>query len=137
MIREYMAESAVSADKKLYSIGSGFIISADGRIVTANHVVAPIIGDIMVETIKMGTISQNKAIILSQDKQADVAILKIDGVGYPKVEMIDPVKLPIGEAIGFAGYPLLYPFPMVNKGVISAKANMPLLKGLDARNLII
>jgi S1-C subfamily serine protease len=135
-IREHMAESVVS-DQKVYSVGSGFFVSTDGKIVTANHVVAPITGKIVVESRHSGKTTQHEATILAQDDQADVAILKIKGKGYPKVDMIDPVKLPVGESIGFAGYPLGSPFPMVNKGIVSAKANMPLRQGLDARNLLV
>lgn len=136
-IREHMAESVVSADNKVYSVGSGFFISTDGRIVTANHVVAPITEKIMIESRHTGRVTQHEAVILSQDDQADVALLKIDGKAYPKVEMVDPVTLLLGEGVGFAGYPLLSAFPMVNKGIISAKVNMPLKDGLNARNLLV
>ena len=131
-IRGLMAEAVVSADKKTYLVGSGFFISTDGRIVTANHVVAPITGDIVIETKYTGKPTQHKAAILAQDKHADVAILKIDGNGYPKVDMVDPLNVAVGESIGFAGYPRGFAFPMVNKGIISAKASMPLKQGLDA-----
>jgi S1-C subfamily serine protease len=136
-IREHMAESVISADNKVYSVGSGFFISTDGRIITANHVVAPISGKIVIESRHTGKVTQHEAVILGQDDQADVALLKIEGKGYPKVEMLDPVTLPLGESIGFAGYPLNSPFPMVNKGIISAKVNMPLKDGLKARNLLV
>lgn len=136
-IREHMAESVKSADNRLYSVGSGFLISNDGRIVSANHVVAPITGKVLIESRHTGRVTQHEAIILGQDDQADVALLKIEGEGYPKVEMLDPVSLPLGESIGFAGYPLLSPLPMVNKGIISAKVDMPLKEGLKARHLIV
>jgi S1-C subfamily serine protease len=132
-----MAESVVSADKKIYSVGSGFFISTDGRIVTANHVIAPVTEDIIIETRYTGQVVKHKAVILAQDKHADVAILKIDGEGHPKADIVDPVKVPVGEGIGFAGYPRRIPFPMVNKGIISAKVNMTLMQGSDARYWIV
>ena len=48
-IEKHMATSLVSSDSKVYSVGSGFFASSDGKVVTAYHVVAPITGDIIVK----------------------------------------------------------------------------------------
>ena len=89
-VQEHMAESVVSADGKVFSVGSGFFISSDGRILTAYHVVAPITGDITVESRHTGNISQHKATILQHDKQADVALLKTEG---KLPEFVDKLEL--------------------------------------------
>jgi len=133
-IREYAIESAVSPDKKRYVFGSGFFVSVNGTIVTANHVVAPITGDITVETKYAGNLVRRKAVLVAQDRSSDVAILKIDGQGWPKVDMIDSASLPVGESIGFVGYPRGLSFPVVSKGIVSARVNMSLKEGLDACN---
>ncbi len=130
------AESTVTADKT-YSVGSGFFISTEGRIVTANHVIAPVVGELMVETWYTGRITRHRAIVLFQDPNADVAVLQIDGTGYPAVSLADPARPAVGEAVGFAGYPTSLMFPVIGKGVIAAKANMSLHQGLQPRNWVV
>jgi hypothetical protein len=130
------AESTVTADKT-YSVGSGFFISTEGRIVTANHVVAPVVGELMVETRYTGRITRHRATVLFQDPNADVAVLQIDGTGYPAVDLANPASPPVGEAVGFAGYPTSLMFPIISKGIIAAKANMSLHQELQARNWVV
>lgn len=131
------AESVTSAEGKVYSVGSGFYVTADGQIATAHHVIAPVVGKLIVESNHTGQVTTHLATIIAQDRDADIALIKVEGNGYPHVLLHDPLQLPIGEDVGFAGYPLLSPFTMVNRGVISAKANMPVLKDHQARNLLV
>jgi hypothetical protein len=130
------AESIVTADKT-YSVGSGFFISTEGRIVTANHVIAPVVGELMVETRYTGRITRHRAIVIFQDPNADVAVLQIDGTGYPAVDLANPARPAVGQAVGLAGYPTSLMFPVISKGIIAAKANMSLHKGLQARNWVV
>ena len=142
-IRDLMGEYIVIADKKILSSGSGFIASEDGKIITANHVVAPIIGDIIVITHLGDNIVQHKAKILAIDSNSDIAVLKIEGGKYPYLELLDPVDLSLGEEVGFIGYPqfvdfpIEIPVPFVSKCVLSSKVDAPIHKGLQPRHLLV
>ena len=136
-VKEYMAESVVNDKNQVYSVGTGFIISIDGLIATAYHVVAPITKEIIVEHIINNQLKQYIGTIVNYEKHADVALIKIDVNNLPFVNLFDPINLSVEREIGFIGFPLLSPFSMVNKGIISAKADMPLLKNLENRHILI
>lgn len=136
-VKEYMAESVVNDKQQVYSVGTGFFISKDGLIATAYHVVAPITKEIIVEHLVNNQLKQYVGTIVNYEKHADVAIIKVDADNLPFVNLLDPLNLPLGKEIGFIGFPLLSPFSMVNKGIISAKADMPLLKNLENRHILI
>ena len=83
------------------SLGSGFIISSDGYILSNAHVVA----DADEVTVKLTDKREFKAKVIGSDRRTDVALLKIDATGLPKVTPGDPAKLKVGEwvvAIGAA-----------------------------------
>lgn len=129
-----MGEYIITSEKKVFSTGSGFIISEDGKIVTANHVVAPATGDIIIITIFGGKQVEHKAKLLTIDRDTDVAILQIEGKRFPHVELLNPRAMKIGEEVGFAGFPLNMPFPLVSKSVLSAKVDAPIYEGLPPRH---
>lgn len=68
------------------SLGSGFIISPDGYILTNAHVVAR--GDEI--TVKLNDKREYKARLIGADGRTDVALLKIDAHNLPAVELGNP-----------------------------------------------
>ncbi len=98
------------------SLGSGFIISADGYILTNAHVV-----DSADEiTVKLTDKREFKAKVIGADKRTDVALIKIEASGLPAVRMGDPVKLKVGEWVVAIGSPFGFE-STVTAGIVSAK----------------
>ena len=104
------------ADYKTQSLGSGFIISADGYILTNAHVVNE--ADEVI--VKLYDKREFKAKIIGFDKRTDVALVKIDATGLPKVTVGDPNKLKVGEWVAAIGSPFGLENTMT-AGIVSAK----------------
>ena len=103
-------------DFEQQSVGSGFILSADGYVLTNAHVV----DDASEVTVKLTDKREFKAKVIGLDKRTDVAVLKIDAAGLPKVTIGDPEKLRVGEWVAAIGKP----FGLENTitaGIVSAK----------------
>ncbi len=103
-------------DYKSQSLGSGFIISNDGYILTNAHVVNG--ADEVI--VKLSDKREFKAKIVGTDKRTDVALIKIDATGLPKANIGDPNKLKVGEWVAAIGAP----FGLENSmtaGIVSAK----------------
>jgi S1-C subfamily serine protease len=103
-VKEYMAESFVNDKNQVYSVGTGFIISSDGLIATAYHVVAPITKEIIVEHAINNQLKQYIGTLVNYDKHADIALIKVDANDLPFVNLFDPIDLPVGKEIGFIGF---------------------------------
>lgn len=101
---------------KSQSLGSGFIISSDGYILTNAHVVAE--ADEVI--VKLSDKREFKAKIIGADKRTDVALVKIDATGLPKVTTGDPEKLKVGEWVAAIGSPFGLENTMT-AGIVSAK----------------
>lgn len=101
---------------KSQSLGSGFIISSDGYILTNAHVVAE--ADEVI--VKLSDKREFKAKIIGADKRTDVALVKIDATGLPKVTAGDPNKLKVGEWVAAIGSPFGLENTMT-AGIVSAK----------------
>ena len=101
---------------KSNSLGSGFIISADGYILTNAHVVNE--ADEVI--VKLSDKREFKAKIIGADRRTDVALLKIDASGLPKVTLGDPGKLRVGEWVAAIGSPFGLENTMT-AGIVSAK----------------
>ena len=71
------------------SLGSGFIVSAEGHILTNAHVVAGA-DEVLV---RLTDKREFKAKVLGTDKRTDIALIKIDATGLPVVKLGDPNKL--------------------------------------------
>jgi serine protease Do len=98
------------------SLGSGFIISADGYLLTNAHVV-----DAADEiTVKLTDKRELKAKVIGADKRTDIALLKIDAAGLPVVRLGDPSKLKVGEWVIAIGSPFGFE-NSVTAGIVSAK----------------
>lgn len=99
------------------SLGSGFIISPDGYILTNAHV----IDGANVVTVKLTDKREYRAKVIGSDKQSDVAVLKIDAKNLPIVKIGNPDQSKVGQWVVAIGSP--YGFDnTVTSGIISAKA---------------
>jgi serine protease Do len=99
------------------SLGSGFIISKDGYILTNEHVVDG--ADEI--TVKLTDKREFKAKVVGSDKRTDIALLKIEPAGaLPAVKMGDPGKLKVGEWVVAIGSPFGFE-NTVTAGIVSGK----------------
>ena len=102
--------------------GSGFIASADGYVITNNHVIE---GAENVEVI-LNSGESFDGEVLGSDPQTDVAVVKINAKGLVPAEMGDSDRLRVGQFVLAVGNALALPGgPTVSLGVISAK-NRPM-----------
>jgi serine protease Do len=98
-------------------VGSGFITSADGYIMTNAHVVDGASDVYVMLTDKR----EFKAKIIGADKRTDVALLKIEGSNLPRLTMGDSDKIRAGEWVLAIGSPFGLD-NTVTAGIVSAKA---------------
>ncbi len=100
---------------------SGFIISADGYILTNNHVVEE------ADRLKVTLLDKREfaAQVVGRDPDTDIAVIKIDGSGLRTVSFGNSDSLRIGEWVLAVGNPLEFAFT-VTAGIVSAKG-----RGLD------
>jgi len=97
-------------------VGSGFILTADGYVMTNAHVVDGAEDVIVTLTDKR----ELKARIIGADKRSDVAVVKIDATGLPFVKIGDVNKLKVGEWVMAIGSPFGLD-NTVTAGIVSAK----------------
>ena len=109
-----------NSSQKVQGLGSGYIISPDGFIVTNDHVA----GNATEITITMTDGSHHEAKIIGSDPVSDICLLKIDGDNLPYVELGNSNDIIIGEWVIALGNPFglfeLNDKPTVTVGVISA-----------------
>jgi len=103
-------------EQESQSLGSGFIISADGYILTNAHVVDH--ADKV--TVRLTDKREFSAKVIGADKRTDVALLKIEAKGLPKINVGDPNKLRVGEWVLAIGSPFGFD-SSVTAGIVSAK----------------
>ena len=89
------------------SLGSGFIISPDGYIVTNNHLIQGLTGTGTVDTVTVTTTNGKEypARIVGRDDTSDLALLKIDGHNLPFVQWGDSTKARVGDWVIAIGDP--------------------------------
>jgi serine protease Do len=104
------------APKEARSLGSGFIISADGYVLTNHHVVKDA-SEIMV---KLNDRRELVAKLIGSDARTDVALLKIEARDLPIVTIGAPDKLQVGEWVLAIGSPFGFD-QSVTAGIVSAK----------------
>ena len=96
--------------------GSGFVISADGYILTNAHVV-----DAADEvTVRLTDKREFKAKVIGIDRRTDVALIKIEAAGLPRVVIGNPNLLKVGEWVAAIGSPFGFE-NSVTAGIVSAK----------------
>src|SRR6266571_1139095 len=98
------------------SLGSGFIISADGYILTNAHVVEG--ADEI--NVRFTDKRELKAKVIGADRRSDIAVIKVDAGGLPAVRFGDPAKLKVGEWVLAIGSPFGFE-NTVTAGIVSAK----------------
>ncbi|MFC7377048.1 Do family serine endopeptidase [Brevundimonas sp. GCM10030266] len=81
--------------------GSGFFITADGYIVTNNHVVA----DAVEITVKLADARELTARVVGRDESTDLAVLKVDGSDFPYVEFEETAQPRVGDWVVAVGNP--------------------------------
>jgi serine protease Do len=100
-----------------HGIGSGFIISSDGYVLTNAHVVA----DASEVTVKLTDRREFVAKVIGVDKRSDVALIKIAASGLPTVRFGDSSRLRPGQWVVAIGSPFGFA-NSVTAGVVSATA---------------
>jgi serine protease Do len=98
------------------SLGSGFILWADGYILTNRHVVR----DAQEVIVRLSDRRQFPAKLVGTDERSDLALLKIEATGLPAVKTGDVSKLRVGEWVLAIGSPFGFDYS-VTAGIVSAK----------------
>ncbi|MDX1803117.1 MAG: DegQ family serine endoprotease [Alcanivorax sp.] len=108
-------------DQEIRSLGSGFIISSDGYVLTNNHVVKDA-DEIMV---RLQDRRELKAKLVGADDQSDIALLKVDADNLPVADIGSSDRLKVGEWVLAIGAPFGFD-SSVTAGIVSAKGrNLP------------
>ena len=96
--------------------GSGFIITADGYILTSNHLVE----DASKVTVKVGEKPEVEAKVIGTDPESDVAVVRVEGDNFPHLQLADSDALSVGEWVVAIGNPFGLSHT-VTAGIVSAK----------------
>ncbi|PIV91814.1 MAG: protease Do, partial [Gallionellales bacterium CG17_big_fil_post_rev_8_21_14_2_50_54_146] len=102
-------------EQESQSLGSGFIFSADGYIMTNAHVV----DSANKITVRLTDKREFVAKVIGADKRTDVALLKIEANNLPKITVGNPDKLKVGEWVVAIGSPFGFD-SSVTAGIVSA-----------------
>ena len=113
---------------KRAAAGSGVIISADGYIVTNNHVVDG--ADELTVSLNEGS-KEYSARVIGADKTTDLALIKIDGKNLPAIQIANSDDVKVGEWVLAVGNPLGLN-NTVTAGIISAKARTLGANGVES-----
>jgi len=97
-------------------LGSGVIVSADGYILTNNHVA----GDVDEINVRFNDKTDHKAKLIGKDPLTDLAVIKIDAEDLPFLILGDSKKMELGEPVLAVGNPLGLT-STVTSGIVSAK----------------
>lgn len=98
------------------SLGSGFIVSQDGYVLTNNHVIDG--ADHIF--VRLNDRREFEAKLIGSDASSDLALLKVDASGLPTVEIGNSEKLKVGEWVVAIGSPFGFDYS-VTAGIVSAK----------------
>ncbi len=110
--------------------GSGVIISDDGYIVTNNHVISDGGEGVAEEiTVTLSNKKVYKARVIGRDPSSDIAVLKVDGTGFPFMLYGNSDNVKLGQWVLAIGYPLTLE-TTVTAGIVSAKGRSI---GINAR----
>lgn len=113
---DFFGGQAMPAPQPRQGSGSGFIISADGYVLTNNHVVE----DARTVRVRLTDGRRFDAEVVGRDPNTDVAVIKIDGTDLPTVKIASSDKIQIGDWVLALGYPLSLG-ETVTAGIVSAK----------------
>jgi len=104
------------SDREASSLGSGFIVSKDGYVVTNYHVIAQ--ADEII--VRLSDRRELGASLVGIDKRSDVALLKVEGENLPVLETGSSENLKVGEWVVAIGSPFGFDHS-VTAGIVSAK----------------
>lgn len=96
------------------SLGTGFIMSANGHVLTCDHVVS---GESMKGTLASG--QSTRLELLARESSCDLAILRTDATFAPSLGFADPLSIREGQTVYALGHPLGFGFT-VSRGVVSS-----------------
>lgn len=113
--RGFGGRAPVPQDREAQGLGSGFIVSADGKILTNAHVVDG--ADTV--TVRLADRAEYQAKVVGKDTATDVALLKIDAKNLPAVRLGDSDKLEVGEWVLAIGSPFGLDYS-ATQGIVSA-----------------
>jgi serine protease Do len=116
MPRQAPRQNRPQPEEQPRGVGSGFILSSDGLIMTNAHVVEGADEVIVTLTDKR----EFKAKIIGADKRTDVAVVKIEATGLPAIKVGDVSRLKVGEWVMAIGSPFGLE-NTVTAGIVSAK----------------
>ncbi len=100
-----------------FGLGSGFVISADGYIVTNAHV----IDNAEAIYVRFTDKREMKAKVIGADKRSDVALVKVEATGLPFLKLGDSTNMRVGEWVVAIGSPFGFA-NSVTAGILSAKS---------------
>lgn len=106
---------APDAQREQRSMGSGFIVSSDGYILTNNHVVEG--ADEI--SVRLTDHREFEATVVGTDPRSDLALLKVQGKGLPTLEFANSDQLKVGEWVLAIGSPFGLDFT-ASAGIVSA-----------------
>jgi Do/DeqQ family serine protease len=116
--------------------GSGVIISDDGYIVTNNHVISDGGEGVAEEiTVTLNSTKTYKARVIGRDPSSDIAVLKIDGTGFPFLLYGNSDNVKLGQWVLAVGYPLTLE-TTVTAGIVSAKGRAIGINGQQSKTPI-
>ncbi|MCR5179762.1 MAG: trypsin-like peptidase domain-containing protein [Bacteroidaceae bacterium] len=120
-------EQEVETQPRRQGAGSGVIITADGYIVTNNHVVAGA-DEILV---KLNDNTEYKGRIIGLDETTDLALIKVEATGLPAITIGNSDDLRVGEWVLAVGNPFNLT-STVTAGIVSAKARSLGANGVES-----
>ena len=96
-----------SVSRNATSLGSGFLVSADGYVVTNNHVIGgkDPSATVTAITVRLSRGAEYRARVVGRDEAADLAVLKIDAQNLPFVRFGDSTRLRVGDWVLAIGNP--------------------------------
>ncbi len=115
-IERFMPPDEVPQPRNKNSVGSGFIISPDGEIISNHHVVKN--ADQII--VKLSDRREMRAEVIGSDELSDVVLLKIDAENLPTLKMGSSESLKVGQWVLAIGAPFGFDYT-VTAGIVSAK----------------
>jgi serine protease Do len=116
IFRYLFEQRGQQAPRERQSMGSGFVLSAEGFILTNDHVIDG------ADTVSVRLIDRREfeARVVGTDKRSDLALLKIEASGLPVVSFGNPDELEVGEWVVAIGSPFGLDYS-VSAGIVSAR----------------
>jgi len=114
--RRFFGGPGGQQEREVHSLGSGFIVSSDGHIVTNAHVIKDA-SEVMVQ---LNDRRQLQAEVLGKDMATDLAVLKVEAEGLPTVTWSNGGDLQVGEWVLAMGAPFGFE-NSATAGIVSAK----------------